>query len=478
MKRLSLLLAIVMLAVSVSSSHAGFVDDWLTQSTVTNPSYFEGQKRDYFTAGSFSGRMQLSNDYLFTVMPPKLKSGCGGIDAFWGGFGFLNFDYLVKKLEKILQAAPAAAFDIALKNLCEPCSTVITKMEGLSNALNSVQLDDCKSAKAVAAYLMDPLAKDGSKEQKDLDEMQKQWWDSTGLETLYTKVTDLGKANNNNMLPGTLPSKMIEGCPQDIRDLIVENGSVLHGIGKKLGLDADYVNLFRGIVGDIRIIMKDDPQQATVSYEAFCDKNKVFSTDAFLNGTIEVKPLDAPCQPAADTNKNLRNYVRFQLTNVADAMKLKAAMPPSAQTFIENSPLATYKALKAAIAARSEAAIMEPLTEVTAHAIAVRMMEDMIGKITFGVMKFYEATSAMPSASPDKKAEECLINELGIEKQVTGLQQRATEVIAQIRQAHNNTVIEINNIFAMMRHMEELNNQTKRDIADRFGRAVSERVFK
>ena len=35
-------------------ARAGFVDDWITQKSETSPGYFEGQKRGYFTGGSFS----------------------------------------------------------------------------------------------------------------------------------------------------------------------------------------------------------------------------------------------------------------------------------------------------------------------------------------------------------------------------------------------------------------------------------------
>ena len=102
-------------------ARAGFVDDWITQKSETSPGYFEGQKRGYFTGGSFSARWPQTRDYLVSFEPPRLKFGCGGIDAFMGGFSFMNFEYLVQKLQRIIQAAPAAAFDLALKNLCEPC---------------------------------------------------------------------------------------------------------------------------------------------------------------------------------------------------------------------------------------------------------------------------------------------------------------------------------------------------------------------
>ena len=112
-----LVLAILPWPLGTGVLRAGWVDDWLQQKTETSPGYFEGQKRGYFTGGSFSARWQQSNDYLFTAMPPKIKAGCGGIDVFLGGFSYLNFEYLVTKLQRIMQAAPAAAFDIALNVL-------------------------------------------------------------------------------------------------------------------------------------------------------------------------------------------------------------------------------------------------------------------------------------------------------------------------------------------------------------------------
>ena len=99
-------IAAVILSVG-TSAEAGFADDWLANSTTSSPSYFEGQKRGYLSAGGFNARWKTSSDYLVSVTPPRIKAGCGGIDAFWGGVSFLNPDYLVQKLEQIVQNAPA-----------------------------------------------------------------------------------------------------------------------------------------------------------------------------------------------------------------------------------------------------------------------------------------------------------------------------------------------------------------------------------
>jgi len=65
----------------------------------------------------------------------RIKAGCGGIDIFSAVYPY-DFNYLVQKLEHILQGAPAVAFDLALNVLCEPCSKAIKSMESIADQLN------------------------------------------------------------------------------------------------------------------------------------------------------------------------------------------------------------------------------------------------------------------------------------------------------------------------------------------------------
>ena len=90
---------------------------WFDNVTYTSPGSFEDQARGYVTAGGFSGRVDVHNDYLMSVTLPKVRAGCGGIDMFLGGMSFLDPEYLVQKLESILQAAPAVAFQYLLETL-------------------------------------------------------------------------------------------------------------------------------------------------------------------------------------------------------------------------------------------------------------------------------------------------------------------------------------------------------------------------
>jgi len=72
--------------------------------------YIKGQQRGYYSGGSFSARMACQKGLFINRAAPRIKAGCGGLDIFTGGISFMNFDYLVKKTGKDLQAAPAAGF--------------------------------------------------------------------------------------------------------------------------------------------------------------------------------------------------------------------------------------------------------------------------------------------------------------------------------------------------------------------------------
>src|SRR6185369_4988461 len=148
--------------------------------------YYEGAKRGYYTGGTFSARWPNGNDYPVTVTMPSIKSGCGGIDAFLGGFSFMNVDYLVQKLQNILSAAPAAAFDIALKTLAPQVADTIKSLEAITDRLNSLQLNDCKAAKALVATAASPFSSVMSDSLKaEMKTAQTDFMVSSGAKDLY-----------------------------------------------------------------------------------------------------------------------------------------------------------------------------------------------------------------------------------------------------------------------------------------------------
>ena len=138
---------VFLVSLSQAGSMQSFLDDSIN-SAVEEPGYYQSQTRGLYSLGS--GRVRYNNMGTFTplhVEAPKFGMGCGGIDATFGGFSYLNAEYLVEKLKAVSAAAPAFAFQMALGVLCEDCKTTLNWLENIANQINNMNMDTCKASK-------------------------------------------------------------------------------------------------------------------------------------------------------------------------------------------------------------------------------------------------------------------------------------------------------------------------------------------
>lgn len=460
---------------SIGVAHAGWVDDWVDQKAETSPSYFQGQKRGFFTGGSFSARWQNSNDYLMTVSPPSIKSGCGGIDVNMGGFSFLNFEYLVQKLQRILQSAPAAAFDLALNELCEPCAKTIKSLEALADYLNSIQLDDCKASTAMVAKLMDPFTNNSEiQAAADADFVQSQ-----GIDDLWHRLTDHWKSTEGETKASH--EQKTDECPESIKAVFDKQGStVLAEIGKKMGYSEGFVELARGYVGDVA------PYKVTVGGTTMmrpvplppCDQSKTI--DAFMTGKSEIQVLsyqDAEptgiCLQNPDRNANLIRWSNQMLVRVKNKMESGQFLSAAEDQFIDKLHAPVYSSLKVAIVSDQGTSIMAALGDVSARAYAYAMMSDMYEMVMQAV---YEAEAFSANARKDKPKCQAELYDPIIEATLE-LGDRIYNHMRGIRQDYMRVSNEINTIYELGSKFEHFHNQASGQLTRIFSPAVAQRVM-
>jgi conjugative transfer pilus assembly protein TraH len=320
-------------------------DDWIAQHTEAAPGHFEGQKRGYWTAGSFSGRWQTQNDALWSISAPKVKSGCGGIDVFLGGIDMLNFQYMVDKLQNILQVAPAAAFDIALKTLCEPCASTIKTLENATNMLNQIQIDDCKASKAMVATIASPFVSDESRQAK-LADTQADFVQSSGIDTLWHSVKKATSANNDN--PSVDLKQTLKGCPKEVISVFGTQGSVMDNLARQIGFnDTLYTDLLRGLLGDINIVSVSTSFK--VVFIPPCDKNQRLTIDDFLNGRGTARNDSGSCYSIKDVNKNLILWVNKKMQSIAAKDKARSPLNSDDAAFVNALPFPAFNIIKTAL---------------------------------------------------------------------------------------------------------------------------------
>jgi len=378
-----------------STSHAAWIDDWIAQKTTTQADYFTTQKRGYGTLGSFSARWSSGNDYLVSVTPPKFKAGCGGIDVFMGGFSFLNADYLVQKLQNMMNAAPAVAFDLALNTLCSQCAKSLNTLEAITDRLNQLQLDDCKATKAVVYEMADGLTSGPS---SDLISAKKtmavqDFVQSTGVMDLYTAIKTTGGNDKNttagalSAIAGVSENAQISACPPEIKSLFFTSGSILSNLLAKRGLSASYADLMRGYIGDINV----NGVTLTPQYIAKCPRDTPNNIDGLVTGEVWTKPVNGQCVRmtsitiAGRTYPNVRQWIFTVLQSIATKMITKQALTVAEENFVRILPLSIYNAIVGDVAsqgaAASPTAIADMYADVVASAYAYVMMTDLYDTI-------------------------------------------------------------------------------------------------
>jgi conjugative transfer pilus assembly protein TraH len=390
-----------------SPSRAAWIDDWIAQKTTTSADFFEGQKRHYGTFGSFSARWEPSQDHVFSVTPPRFKSGCGGIDVFLGGFSFLNADYLVQKLQNLINAAPAVAFDLALNTLCSQCSKTIKAMEAMSSRLNQLQFDDCKASKAIVATIAEGLTSGDAHERAASAKSHAiaDYVQSTGIEDLWKSITNKGKNKSAPKamgdITGASQSAMVSSCPANIRNVFFKTGFLLDHLGAQASFPASYAQLMRGYIGDVSI----DGSDLQYNYVAPCPKNSPENIRGLVDGEVWLRPTPgSTCVKQTsvtingNTYPNVRTWVLDTLTSVCRALITRSGLTTDEEDFIRVIPMPVYNAMLADMTAAGPTANAARIADIYADTVASSYAYAMITDLYDMIRNVLEMSKQLASA--------------------------------------------------------------------------------
>ncbi|GAB6194225.1 conjugal transfer protein TraH [Desulfocastanea catecholica] len=456
-------------------AEAGWVDDWLQQSNTTQTGYFQGQQRGYYSAGSFSGRWKSTADYPVTLEMPKVKSGCGGIDVFMGGFSFMDTDYLVDKLQAILSNAAGVAFDLGLKTLCEQCSNTIKNFEALSDALNQMQIDECSAGKSLVGIVADENGFHSGEEMKErLGTAVKENKLVSGVSDMWTDLTTAEQASGGAVSSGDV-SAVTSGCNADILDLFLNGDSMLANVGAKMSIPGAHIDLIRGLVGDLKL---SGPAEAyKISYMPPCSENNTESIRSVAIGDIYIKSSAGICSQVTDGNRDMGVYVRTQLSSIADKLRTKGAFTPTEIAFMDSNPLSPLPILKSAVGTRTEGATLSGLADITAAAYSLQMISDLYIRaemIARKAREVLEKKASGSSGSPDTCAAVIFAENAGQDLSLM------LEKIQQLKEGAKSSYIastaEMNAILSYLERMQDLESRMNQEVTRRFGKDVVTRI--
>ncbi len=441
-----------------------WAEHWFDNVTYTSLGSFEDQTRGYVTAGGLSARVDVNSDYLMSLTLPKVKAGCGGIDMFLGGMSFLDPDYLVQKLESILQAAPAVAFQYLLETLDEKMGNIISKMEAATNYLNSIQVNDCRLANRMVQ-----IARGDDNMSGVIEEMTGYKSVSQGFSKSYQQSREKIQANLNN--PTEDLKDALANCPAEVTD-IFRTGSLLSHAASRVGA-AEWSSVMRARVGDVYMRWDEADKVPLFSAIPACAQQDGETPDDFLSGRVMRRTLSIPasatdCSP--DGGKGALELARERMTSIAGKIRGRAALTTEERQFVANvRTLPVYRLLEWGVRQDMVDSVISDTDELVALTLAYQMLSDLSRGIDFTLTNAERGTSAAGAADAGN-AQICQTRILtkGID-QLRDLRDEVQRQRAQMRQSYMAALSQAN----LSTSFAGLLRQRDRDARDAAGAAAN-----
>jgi conjugative transfer pilus assembly protein TraH len=391
-------------ATSVFADNMGsYMSTQLDQIKNLAPHAYEGQQRGYFVGGTMHVPPLGQKIQPLSITLPSIKdNSCGGIDVAMGGFSFLNFQYLVQKLQSIIQAAPALAFEIAIKVLSEKLGGVMHGLEEITEAINGLNFNSCTAMNGIVNTASNAItnAISGSAEETTSEQSGgKTDFFGNGINNFIDKLSQ-GWTDLMNGLKGTYhdPNNPDPNALSDASGVAPKDG-VLNDANRQIGgLPADFINVVRYYVGDIvaSTIPGDDnntPSAVGTVYPACADNAKVFLDD-LSNGNIysisfeDLQQGLCPQATASETQpgNTIVDKVKSYLDDIYKGLTENQDLSTNSSVvnFINSCRIPVYSFMREA-AILNNPAVAEALKEKLAEPIAYEFTANVVARLTAAV---------------------------------------------------------------------------------------------
>ena len=430
-----------------------WIDNWIQQATKSSPNMFEAQKRGYASAGNLSLRFNNESDYLVSIAPPRFRAGCGGIDMFFGSFSYLKEDYLLKKLERIAEGTMATfVFDIAMSVLSEPVQKSMKSLEALIDRLNQLQIDDCKAAKGVAAYL-----KSTSSGEEQSEALSKFLVES-GLYDFYQAAQDEHAEDNTDKVmeaKGVSIEDMTSGCPTEMKNVFFKDGSILVNVAQEMDIPEAQTRIMSAIVGDVAI----EGGKHSLLGPCYNDPSDI---DSLIFGDIITRDASNQCRKVDQIRIDGRTYPSLydwsyeMIGEIVKAMGNKSNLSDAAQSFIEGMPSPVYLLVANDVKAIGDLENVEAVSGRLAYLCAVSYAYAMTKSLLFNTYQLYH--DALRVARNQKGPESGACAQALIDQPagfVRTILDRLDSFYVQLDTAHNGLMQRLTNNLEQERLIEE-----------------------
>ena len=151
MKKLRTISTALVAATTISYASAagmsGVLDGMFAN--VTAPDVTSSQFRGSISGGGMYIRSPISNLQVFALDPPRLSTGCGGIDLYLGAFSYITAEKLTQFIRSVAQNAAPLAFKMAIDATFPQLGGVLDKFQAIAQKMNDSQTNSCTLAHGI-----------------------------------------------------------------------------------------------------------------------------------------------------------------------------------------------------------------------------------------------------------------------------------------------------------------------------------------
>jgi conjugative transfer pilus assembly protein TraH len=152
-------IAILVASASASADIGSKVDSWFNAnnfSNVTSPGVYESQAARNYSLGGISTRADVTRPMnLVNLTAPRFSAGCGGIDAYMGGFSHIDADQFIDNLRNIGENAQGLAFMLAIQIVSPQLSGIMEEINTWAQRINALNQGSCEAATALMGGVME-----------------------------------------------------------------------------------------------------------------------------------------------------------------------------------------------------------------------------------------------------------------------------------------------------------------------------------
>jgi conjugative transfer pilus assembly protein TraH len=152
-KKISVNLVTVLIFLVNNSSYASIEED-LKQffnnvgmsSNINSSGSYKDQAAGYYTGGSLVARNAVRNAQFATVQTPGFRAGCGGIDAWTGGFSHIKAQELINMMRSIGSSAASYAFLLSIQTVSPQIYNIMNELNAIATKINHLNVNSCEAA--------------------------------------------------------------------------------------------------------------------------------------------------------------------------------------------------------------------------------------------------------------------------------------------------------------------------------------------